>query len=258
MSYPPAEAIPASDIRLDGTRERSPDISPFSYELAFERDAELLLHQRGNFRIRLADTRGRRAKVSLLIERMYTWRGYASKHTGAGGGNPNEITLVAYRGDHLFGTLTAGLDSPSGLLVDQVYREVIGAYRARHRRVCEFTRLAIDPEYGSKNALAALFHLGFIYAHLIHESDDIFIEVNPRHVAYYERMLGFTQAGPERPCTRVGAPAVLLHLSCTYAREQIALHGGHESHGARSLYPYFFSTREQEGLCARLRRQALA
>jgi hypothetical protein len=245
-------ALPGGE--LDGPRERAGATQAFSYELAYQRDAELLLHQRGNFRIRLADTRGRRANVSLLIERMYTWRGYASNPVGICSSNPHQITLVAYRGERLFGTLTAGLDSEAGLQVDQHYRAEIDALRARQRRICEFTRLAVDPEYGSKDALAALFHLGFIYAHRIHQSDDIFIEVNPRHVAYYKRMLGFTEAGPEKLCGRVGAPAVLLHISCSYADRQIALHGGHQTSGGRSLYPHFFSKREEDGLCARLQR----
>ena len=37
------------------------------------------------------------------------------------------------------------------------------------------------------------------------------MEVNPRHVRYYQRCLGFRQLGEVRQCLRVDAPAVLLH-----------------------------------------------
>jgi hypothetical protein len=37
------------------------------------------------------------------------------------------------------------------------------------------------------------------------------MEVNPRHVGYYQRCLGFQQIGDLRQCQRVDAPAVLLH-----------------------------------------------
>ncbi len=41
---------------------------------------------------------------------------------------------------------------------------------------------------------------------------DVFIEVNPRHVTYYSRIMGFVVAAGERLCERVCAPSVLLHL----------------------------------------------
>jgi hypothetical protein len=93
---------------------------------------------------------------------------------------------------------------------------------------------------GSKGALGSLFHLAFIYACRINDCDEILVEVNPRHMAFYKRMLGFIQAAPERTRDRVGAPAVLLRLPSMYVGEQIDLHAGHQTSGKRSLYPYFF------------------
>lgn len=52
------------------------------------------------------------------------------------------------------------------------------------------------------------------------------IEVNPRHVEFYRRMLGFEMFGAERLCNRVNAPAVLLRLDLSYARQQIEKLGG--------------------------------
>jgi hypothetical protein len=78
--------------------------------------------------------------------------------------------------------------------------------------------------------------------------------VNPRHVSYYERMLGFVVAGPQRVNLRVNAPAVLLCLDFEHARAQIARVGGRPevSPLERSLYPYFFSAAEEAGIVDRL------
>jgi len=43
--------------------------------------------------------------------------------------------------------------------------------------------------------------------------DDVFIEVNPRHVSFYRRTLCFKVAGEPKECPRVGAPSVLLRLT---------------------------------------------
>lgn len=71
---------------------------------------------------------------------------------------------------------------------------------------------------------------------------------------FYKRMLGFRDFGGERPCTRVGAPAVLLRLELDYMGEQIRRWGGlMEAHGEeRSFYPYFFPTWDEPGITARL------
>ena len=50
---------------------------------------------------------------------------------------------------------------------------------------------------------------------------DAFIEVNPRHVAFYSRALGFTVASEARFCERVRAPSVLLHLDVETLDEQL-------------------------------------
>ena len=60
------------------------------------------------------------------------------------------------------------------------------------------------------------------------EATDVVIEVNPRHVRYYQRAFGFRAFGAERRCERVGAPARLLHLNLVAAdsasRPGLALH----------------------------------
>jgi hypothetical protein len=206
------------------------------------------------FKIRLANSDGRRESASLLIKKMYAWRGYET--AGATGDTPNRITLMADLEGHVISTLTIGLDSPAGLLVDTLYKDEIDRLRQDQHRVCEFTKLAVDQEIKSKRVLASLFHLAYIYAHLIHGATDTVIEVNPRHAVFYKRMLGFEQLGEERMCPRVNAPAVLLHLPFEIATREIASYGGTfaEIPGVKSIYPFFFSPQDESGMVARLMR----
>ena len=217
-------------------------------------DTEEILLERSDFHVRLADTRGRRNKSSLLINRLYSWRGYKRSALSDSPFDVNRITLQACHADSVFGTLTVAFDSEAGLAADALYQAEIDAFRNAGARVCELTRLAVDPKDGSKEVLGALFHLAYIYGGILRGATDVFIEVNPRHVSFYKRMLDFQQAGECRLCERVDAPAVLLHLEVAYVAEQIARYGGHRGRGKRSLYPYFFSKQEEEGLARRIAR----
>jgi hypothetical protein len=218
------------------------------------RDFEKVLVEGSDFRVRLADNHGRRNKSSMLINRRYSWRGYKNEPGSDLSPAANHITLQACRGDAVFGTLSLAFDSPSGLAADTLYKVEIDRYRGPVSRVCELTRLAIDPEHGSKEVLGALFHLAYIFGDLLGPATDVFIEVNPRHVVFYKRMLHFRQVGERRMCPRVNAPAVLLHLDVAHVTDQIARYGGTRDPTQRSLYPYFFSKLEQEGLEQRIAR----
>lgn len=212
------------------------------------------LIERSDFRIRLADSGGRRNRVGLLVKRMYSSRGYAWEPHHSRWHDPNRMTLEASSGEKTFATLTIGLDSDAGLLADTLYRHEIDTYRARGCRVVEVCQLAVDPEHGSKELLGSLFHLLYIYATFKAQATDAFIEVNPRHVGFHARMLGFEPVGERRICPRVGAPAVLMHLDLSYMAAQIALHGGHRQSGHRTLYSFFFSEAEEVGVRKRFLR----
>ena len=212
---------------------------------------------RGGYRVRLADSPGQRNKASMLINSMYSWRGYATDGLELSRHSPNAITLEASTEQQLFGTLTLGFDSDDGLLADELYHDKIEALRVEARSVCEITKLAFNPQYSSKEALASLFHLAYIYARNIYQATDVVIEVNPRHAGFYQRRLGFERIGEVRTCPRVDAPAVLLHGVLDYGAKQISKHAGSRDSNEKSLYPYFFSESEVQGLTNRIRRAAL-
>ena len=210
------------------------------------------LIERKDFKIRLADTDHGRNTASMLINKMYGWRGYGDTHEIKG--SPDRITLTASDKQFLIGTITLGIDSDNGLLADEVFKTEIDACRARGGKACELTKLAIDPSGASKLALASLFHILFIYARRLNGCTDVFIEVNPRHRRFYESMLGFERLGADRNNPRVNAPATLLWISLDRVEQEIIAQGGtSEREGRqRSLYPYFFSKIEEDGIYGRL------
>ncbi|SFW11279.1 hypothetical protein [Nitrosovibrio sp. Nv17] len=210
---------------------------------------EELLLEREHYDIRLVSTSRQRIKTGIFIERMYSCRGYHTDICALLQNRANQLTLEASDPCRILGTLTLGMDSESGLLADELYGREINFFRRQNRKVCELSRLAMDLEHGSKEMLASLFHLAYILGRNINKATDLFIEVNPRHAGFYRRMLGLRQIGEERTCRRVQAPAVLMHLELDYVDEKIAQLAGLAElcdQGERSLYPYFFSKREEE------------
>jgi hypothetical protein len=208
--------------------------------------ADGVLLRRNDFEIRIARTGG--ADVSL-VERMYAWRGY--RCGGLSAAEQTRVTLQACHGENVFGTLSVRCDSGAGLAADSLYKSEIDIYRATGT-VCELTRLAVDPQFGSKELLGVLFHAAYFFAGPISGATCMFIEVNPRHVAFYQRALGFDPAGECKTCERVNAPAILLRLDVAHATAQIEEYAG-KTGGAnsRSLYPYFCSESERQELADR-------
>lgn len=205
-----------------------------------------------SFGIRTADTDNGRSQASLLINKMYAWRGYAGTHQLDD--DPNRISLSASDRGEVVGTVTLGIDSPVGLLADEIFKDQLDHFRDMGGKLCEITKLAFDPRVRSKEALASLFHILFIYGRRIHGCTDVFIEVNPRHRRFYETMLDFTCLGEMRTNPRVNAPAWLLWNNLDKVQEKIERFGGTSSHpgNERSLFPFFFSQKEEEGITRRL------
>nr|WP_273035561.1 GNAT family N-acetyltransferase [Massilia timonae] len=209
-----------------------------------------------SYGIRLTDTSDGRNTASMLINRMYAWRGYAGDHQPSS--DPNRITLTATDKGDVVGTLSIGIDSEVGLMADEIFKDELDAHRQRGAKLCEFTKFAFDPSVRSKTALANVFHLAVIYARDMHGCTDIVIEVNPRHRRFYERMLGFRKEGELKINPRVDAPAYLLRVNLAFVTEQIDRFGGtwaaEGETEERSFYPYFFSPREERGIINRLLR----
>jgi len=177
------------------------------------------------------------------VQHMYSRKGYLTEGVATLPRRDNTITLDAHDSEQVMGTLTLRLDyKDTGLLADTLYAREINEFRDKGRKVCEVSKLAVDPRYGSKELMASLFQLAYLYSHVVYRASDAFIEVNPRHAGFYKRMLGFREIGGLKTSPRVNAPAVLLHIELAQMRRQIALHSGRNRRSTdRSLYPYFLS-----------------
>jgi len=120
------------------------------------------------------------------------------------------------------GALTVVFDSAMGLPADKVYGPELDALRGAGRRLAEVVSLGVaeDGAAGSQ-ALVKLFNFAYFVARGLREATDFVITVNPRHVRFYERLMLFSQAGPERDYDKVGgAPAVLMRLDFDVAEQQ--------------------------------------
>jgi len=213
--------------------------------------------RRDTFKIRLAHDTARTREARFLVEKRYGDKGYAVSQEPGQPKCPERITLVTYKDEEVIGTLTIGFDTGAGLLVDELYKAEVDRLRGEGRKVCEFTKLAIDTKRASKRMMAGLFHIAFLYAGKIWGYTDIVIEVNPSHVSFYEHMLGFGIYGKERMCGRVNAPAVLLRGDVAYGQRMIRDFGGRPdlSRQERSLYPYFMSPDDERAIIQRMLRE---
>ena len=207
------------------------------------------------FRIRLANTEERRESANVLIDRMYAWRGY--KWVNLIKEDPYRITLVSYGMDNqVIGTITVGMNAPRGLLADKNYQKELDGLREKGRKVCEFNAFAIDSSIKSKRVISSLFHIAMLYPWGLFGYTDSVIEVTPKHAKFYQRMLGFTLLGEERVCPRVNVAGVLMHLDFSLADRMITKVGGlmEKGKGEKSLYPYFFTKTDGDGILGRLKR----
>jgi len=153
------------------------------------------------------------SSARALVAERYTARGYQMlTHDGHPRAERNAVTLVADEAGKTLGTMTLRMDNK--LAAQETYREEVRAILGDRGSACELTCLALaaDAQAASQATLAVLFRLGYFIAHKVGITD-VFIEVNPRHAAFYRRVLGFTIAAGERICPRVQAPAVLLHTT---------------------------------------------
>lgn len=190
--------------------------------------------------------------AQALLGRRYGQRGLKLKDPVCP--DTGLATLRVRDGDKVVGTLSVRLDHGRGLSADGVFPEEMKALREGGQRLCEFTRLAVEGDTESKQVLARLFHLAYLYAYRLEGYDLLTFEVHPRHAPFYRRMLGAKLVAEERLNPHVNAPAVLMCLPLREAERQIALYAGKPEMGAevRTIYPLFYSPSEETTLLREL------
>jgi len=201
--------------------------------------------------ITVVETRKKFDAVRELVNDRYAWRGYGDNHQIPA--DAHHVTFTAEIGEEVVGTITLAVDSSTGLAIDKAFFTEVAAFRCLPgAKVCELTKFAFCPNIQSKELMAALFHIVFVYGSRTHGGTDLFIEVNPRHVRFYESMLGFKRVGCLKQNESVAAPAQLMWLEVSEIRDQILKCGGAQQNCGRSLYPFFFSPTAEEGIYRRL------
>lgn len=189
-------------------------------------------------------------RAAALVQRAYGRLGYDYRRSI--NSSLSGVSLEANLDGRTVGTLSITLDSLRGIQAQELYVDEIRPYR-QLGPLCEFTRLAIDTPRGGHEVLCSLFYVAYVYAHLLFGASQLFIEVNPRHARFYERMLGFRPIGDVKTCPRVKAPAVLLHLDFSHTREQIQRARLTACNGTSKLYYYAAPLDEEVALLQRIR-----
>ncbi|HEY1091079.1 MAG TPA: hypothetical protein VGE47_08315 [Burkholderiaceae bacterium] len=193
---------------------------------------------------------GNRLASASLVARRYAQRGYALI-AAPDVSDAHELTTFSAEDEgRIVGTLSVRFDGPKGLAADGVFAAEVAELRQGCEQLCEFTRLALESQGPSKAVLARLFQTTYVYAHKRRGADRMVIEVNPRHVAFYRRMLGLRVVGEPRFNPRVKAMAVLMVLDFAHVREQVERLGGQPALAsvARTLYPYTVTPKEEADL----------
>jgi hypothetical protein len=218
------------------------------------------------FRLLVANTPELRERAFRLGARIYKQMGYIpesgpellASHFDA---RPDTFVLLAAdEQGRDAATLTLVFDSEEdGLPLDDIYQEEADVLRARGRRVAELVRFAVDDSVrGNREVLIHIFNFCYVFARLVMNYTDFAVTVNPRHAAYYRKLLGFEIMGEERVCPKVqGAPAVLLRVSFEYGAERVRASGGKQqrSREDRSLYPFFYAPEAEPFIAAFLKHR---
>ncbi|MFZ6734268.1 N-acyl amino acid synthase FeeM domain-containing protein [Undibacterium sp. Ji42W] len=207
--------------------------------------------QISGFKVKLVNSMNDRESINMLVNQRFSSRGYAHPEKSRA---MNVLSLQATIENRIVGTLSVQFDSGDGLPLDKLYQFELDSLRRRGAKLCQFTKLAIEKEVKSRSVLASLFHIAEIWALRVRSYNYICIEVNPRHVAFYQRMLKFTVLSDVRDNQQIQAPSVLLGIDLNYVASLVAQFGGKPelADTERSFYPYLFSPEEEVNLAARL------
>lgn len=204
--------------------------------------------------VRLVESDDRLNAACSLINDRYVRKGWGNGHRIPE--SAHHMTFTAEVDGEVVGTITLAVDSARGLAADKTFRDALDGFRAQPgSHICELTKFAFSDNIQSKELMAALFHIVFVYGHRTHGCTDLLIEVHPRHVRFYAAMLGFEPVGTLRVNESVGVALQLMSLKVANIRENVDLCAAKPGAlGTRSLYPLFFSPSDENGIYARLAR----
>jgi len=214
--------------------------------------------------IKVANTIEEKEAVYRLCYQVYLEKDYITKNENEWLVNNYDfcdstvVLMVLDEQKNLAGTLTIVLEESQQMAVDKLYRNELFSLRASGKKLVEISRLVINPKYRNyKEVMTMLFNHLAIYTYHVKQYDNLVIEVVPRHVDYYIKLLCFEVLGGEKPCAVVkGAPVVLLNLPLL--RYQNEIHRCHNSpieKKERTLYQHFIKPEAEKLVACYLENQ---
>lgn len=202
------------------------------------------------FRVRIGRRPGTPWQASQLVEKRYGRRGYQMPTQWD---DPNLFTFMVHQEGALIGTVGIRFDSANGLGADKTYPEAIKTLRQNGHRISEFTRLAVETTADSITAMCALFHSAYLWASVVHDYDYCVIEVVPRHIQFYQRLLGFTVHGEGAFNNISHSAATLLGISFKEIAQSLKSKRIDAS-GNKDVFQFGFSEEEAAAIVRELQR----
>lgn len=183
-----------------------------------ENDSCLWQDKGFKFTAKCANNRENLENVFKLAYEVYAEKGYAFHHdtkmeTSLFDAEENTLILMVENNkNEIIGSMSLYYDNGKLLPADTIFNEELHSLRCQGVKFAEVSRFVVRQDYQhQKEILITLINTIFIHAFRIMKIDEFVIEVNPRHVDYYKKLLGFVQFGNVKECPRVNnAPAVLL------------------------------------------------
>lgn len=261
-SYSMSNNEPQSSIPLSRSRKSSSGVS-----IAIRNTMTSLSHgdqlvtkeKPTDFSIKVANTLEEREAVFQLAYQVYLAKGYVKENdlvrlVNSYDNNPDTLILIVKDNNKkIIGSVTLVFDGNSRLPAEKIYGEELNILKAQNEKIVEISRLVIDPNYrNSKEILVMLFNYLYIYSYYVKNYTCLAIEVNPRHIAYYQSLLNFKTIGSEKPCPSAqSAPAILMYLPLKHSLSEVLRFAKNKEieKRNRSLYQYFIKP-EQESLVA--------
>lgn len=220
-----------------------------------------------SFTIKVANTLKERAAAYHLGYKSYFEKGFIKANENQWliqdyDANENTVVLIVQdQQKNIAGTVTLVFDNYSKLPAEKIYKEELNILRNQEGRIVEISRLVIDPQYrNAKEILVLLFNYLYIYAYFVENYNCLAIEVNPRHVAYYQELLHFRTIGAEKPCPLVkGAPAILMYVPLRHMQEEVVRLSKNvvDEKNNRSLYKYLLKPEQQRLVSHYLEKQTM-
>lgn len=221
-----------------------------------EIDNHLFSIESSKLTIKRAESREDLQKVFKLRYEVYLEKGYAFNRanqmevTNYDASQDALILMVENEKNEIVGSLSLYYDKVNFLPADSIFKDELTAIRKEGVRIVEVSQFVVRQDYQhQKDILLSLINTIYIHAFRIMKVDEFIIEVNPRHVDYYRKLLGFIPFGIVKECPRVNnAPAVLLR--CTSEKYLKVVDKGEFE--KRTLYNRFMSKKNEEAVIAKL------